>query len=311
MPYNPSIETATLLAQAHRYVTTAPYQVTARWVFYRLLQDGLLTQKSDYKRLLSYLSKARKGFYGGWTPYILTDDTRGATVRGLGFNNGQDWLNAIVEQTECNLDRWKGQDNYVEVWFEAAAMFAQFEHYTDPNVPLLAFHGDVSIPEKWKAAKRIVDRWLDLEAPTRIFYFGDLDTKGEQIPQSAERDVVQFAAHYWWRERRRGMSREDFTTAYTAFIENFQFTRLGLNDEHIGMYNIPENPERPGSYQWEGLDDVSAQELIGQVTEHLNLAAFDEVEEKERGITEQFRAHLEDLKLDDDDDGVEDEEDDK
>jgi len=301
MSYNPSIETAALLAQAHRYVTAAPYQVTARWVFYRLLQDGLLTVKSDYKRLLSYLSKARKGFYGGWTPYILTDDTRGATVRGLGFVNGQAWVQAIKEQTECNLDRWEGQDNYVEVWFEAAAMFAQFEHYTDPNVPLLAFHGDISIPEKWKAAKRIVDRWLALGSPTKIFYFGDLDEKGLQIPRSAETDVLQFAAHYWWRERGRGMSREEFGEAYTEFSRNFEFTRVGLNDEHIAEYNIPENPERPGTYQWEGLDDAAAQELIGQVTEHLNLAAFDAVEERERDITDQFRTHLDGLELEDDD----------
>lgn len=97
MSYNPSRQVAELLDRAYGYITSAPYQVTARWVFYRLLQDGTLVEKSDYKRLLSYLSKARKQFYRRWTPSILADDTRAANVRGLGWDSGKEWLEAIVE----------------------------------------------------------------------------------------------------------------------------------------------------------------------------------------------------------------------
>ncbi|MCH7571064.1 MAG: hypothetical protein IH919_10955, partial [Deltaproteobacteria bacterium] len=33
--------------------------------------------------------------------------------------------------------------------------------------------------------------------------------------------------------------------------------------DQVDEYNVPENPERPGTYQWEGLDDDAAQALIG------------------------------------------------
>ncbi len=302
MSYNPQPTVARLLDRAFGYIAASPYQVTARWVFYRLLQDGTLFEKSDYKRLLSYLSKARKGFYRRWTPATLADDTRAADVRGLGFDSGQDWLGAVMEKTECKLDRWRGQDRYVEVWFEASAMSAQFDFYTNENVPLLAFHGDVSIPEKWKATRRLVDRWLELEIPITVLYYGDLDPKGLEIPESARKDVLSFAGRYLWQRMGTDTDRDALLEKFDRFLEDFEFIRVGLNDDQIDLYGVPENPERPGTYQWEGLDDGAAQELIGQVENYLDQGAFRTVMDQEADITDQFRNHLGALELDSDED---------
>lgn len=296
--YTPSLETGQLLAKAYAHIASAPYQVTARWVFYRLLQEGSLSTKADYKRLLGYLSKARKGFYGPWRPDLLADDTRAALIRGSGFDSGQDWVNAVVEQTQCTLDRWTGQPSYVEVWFEASAMQAQFTHYTNENVPLLAFHGDISIPEKWKATKRLADRWLELKVPVTVLYYGDLDEKGMQIPNSARTDVVAFAGSYFG--SKVGSLFADLEEAQReldAFMDGFRFVRVGLNEEHIAVYNIPENPERPGTYQWEGLDDAAAEELIGDVDSYIDPTRFEEVIGAEARITEQFRDHVATLEV--------------
>jgi len=293
MSYTPSHETGALLAKAYQHINSAPYQVTARWVFYRLLQDGTLTAKGDYKKLLGFLSKARKGFYGPWRPDLLADDTRAAVIRGLGFSGGQDWADAVAEQERCSLDRWSSQHSYVEVWFEASAMQAQFNYYTNENIPLLAFHGDVSIPEKWKATKRLVDRWLQLRVPITILYYGDLDEKGLQIPNSARDDVVGFSG--WYFGQLVGRTFANLAAAQgdlDAFLASFSFIRVGLNEEHINLYAIPENPERPGTYQWEGLDDDAAQELIGLADQYLSLDNFEEVEEAEERITQQFRDHM-------------------
>ncbi len=294
MNYTPSLETGQLLAKAYSHIASAPYQVTARWVFYRLLQEGSLSTKGDYKRLLGYLSKARKGFYGPWRPDLLADDTRAALIRGGGFDSGQDWVDAVVEQTHCSLDRWSGQERYLEVWFEASAMQAQFRHYTNENVPLLAFHGDVSIPEKWKATKRLVDRWLELKVPITVLYYGDLDEKGMQIPISAHADVVAFSGSYFGSmiDSLYGGDREEAQRELDAFMDGFSFIRVGLNQSQVATYNIPENPERPGTYQWEGLDDAAAEELIGNVDNYIDGGRFDEVVEAEYLITEQFRDHL-------------------
>ncbi len=281
MEYNPSPETRALLDRALGYVQSVSYAVTARWVFYRLLQDGtfLAKAKADYKRLLGYLSKARKAFQGGWRPDTLADDTRAALVGGIGFDSSTQWLQAVTEQERCFLDKWEGQPTYVELWFEAAAMTSQFEYYAHRYVPLLAFHGDISIPEKWKSAQRLVRRWRELRIPIKVLYYGDLDEKGLEIPLSAERDVRYFAST---------LLGEDM---------DFEFIRVGINEEHVQLYGIPENPERPGTYQWEGLPDDGAQALIEEGHRYVDEDVFTERENDDDAATQQFRDHLQGLNL--------------
>lgn len=307
MVYKPQGDTATILQLAMGHVNSVPYAVTARWVFYRLLQDGVLDKKSDYKKLLGYLSKARKGFAEDWRPDTLADDTREAVVRGTGFSSGTSWLSALTEQVECNLDRWTEQEYYLEIWFEAAAMQAQFTFHTNGNIPLLAFHGDISIPEKWQAAKRLVDRWYALgQKPVVVLYYGDLDPKGLQIPESAKDDILQFIVHVFV-ERAYGLNpsstvdvqgiQDAVRPDLRKFQAEFQFIRIGLNEDHPDLYGIPENPERPGTYQWEGLDDDSARELIAAAEEYLDQDGFDQIEHKETDISNQVRTHLGDLEI--------------
>ncbi len=283
MEYTPASETREVLDRAWEYIDSVPYAVTARWVFYRLLQDGIFSEKRDYKRLLGYLSRARKSFYGQWKPDSLTDDTREAVVRGSGHKDVESWVRSLADTTVCYLDMWQDQENYVELWFEAAAMAAQFEHYAHPNISLLAFHGDISIPEKWEAAKRIAARWANHRNKIKILYYGDLDDKGLQIPESARKDVTYFAS----------IILEDHGHDSTRFLRAFEFVRVGINEGQEDQYNIPENPDRPGTYQWEGLDDAAAAELIATANDYLDMAGFEEVEGQEAEATARFRAYLE------------------
>jgi hypothetical protein len=240
-------------------------------------------------------------------------------MRGSGFGSPETWLAKLREELNCPLDRWTSQPAYVEVMFEAAAMSSQFLFYANDNVPLLAFHGDVSIPAKWDSAERLVRRWRELGVPTRVLYYGDLDPKGLQIPQVAHMHIAVFAAY--------AMARggpPDWHEEYKRWLADFQFIRVGLNDEeaaeallaqdptlsrnllapHMGEsqvadYNIPENPERPGTFQWEALDDAGAQELIGAVDDHLDLPAFGEITDREEGAARRVREHLQAIDLSD------------
>jgi hypothetical protein len=301
MPYNPTRAVAAVLDRALAEVNAVPYAVTARWVFYRLLQAGILDKKGDYKRLLSYLSKARKQWYGGWRPDTLTDDSRAALVNGGGYRDGQRWARVLAEESRCVLDRWPSQDVYVEIWFEAAAMTAQFEYYADPNISLLAFHGDISIPAKWDAALRLVERWRQMRTPIQVMYYGDLDPKGMQIPESAERDVRQMMVDALFQGGSLLTSGER-EVEWTAMLDNFTFERIGLNDEQIDQYGIQENPERPGTYQWEGVPDDAAQELIGLANEVVDTERFDVISHREDSVTAQFRTYMEDFTIDDEGD---------
>jgi hypothetical protein len=84
--YKPQAEQAIILDRAYELVESVPYKVTARWLFYRLLQESFFKDKDAYKeKFLPLLSKARKTFYKQGTPDTLADDTRVAVIRGGGW----------------------------------------------------------------------------------------------------------------------------------------------------------------------------------------------------------------------------------
>jgi hypothetical protein len=292
MVYNPQGRAKEILEEAYNWVQSVEYHVTARWVFYRLLQSGTYSTKAGYKHLLGITSKARKSFYGPWRPWTLADDTRAPILmqrggyytlycRGWGFKDEAEWLATLKKEINCPLDRWIDQPVYVEIWYEAAAMQGQFLHYADENIPLLAFHGDVSIAEKWRSAERLAERILAHKKPAHVYYFGDLDRKGLLIPKSAWKDIKVWVEIVTAQKDPNGEAIP------------FYFHRVGINQDQIERLNIPENPERPGTYQWEGLDDEAAQALIAESNELLDFDAFDEVKTKEKEILDRFKKKLE------------------
>jgi len=262
--YKPQTEQAIILERAFELVESVPYDVTARWLFYRLLQESCYTGKDDYKaKFLPLLSKARKKFYKQWTPETLADDTRVAVIRGDGWTSEASFLKD-VGRASCVLDKWQDQDCYLEIWFEAKAMAGQFKHYTE-YITLRPFGGDCSISFKWQIAKELEARHDQYKKPVVVLYFGDLDKKGLQIPESAVKDIRQWA---------------DI---------DFEFIRCGLNQGDEVTYNIPENPDKPGTYQWEALSDEAARELIKNWTEkYISQGLFQSTESLEKDITNQF-----------------------
>jgi len=262
--YNPRKDQAAILDRAYDLIQSVPYRVTARWLFYRLLQESFFQDKDAYKaKFLPLLSKARKSFYKEWTPETLADDTRIAVIRGDGWISESDFLKD-VGKAACVLDKWQYQDCYLEIWFEAKAMAGQFKHYTK-HITLRPFGGDCSISFKWQIAKELEEKHDQYEKPVVVLYFGDLDPKGLQIPESAIKDIRQWA---------------DI---------DFEFIRCGLNPGDEITFDIPENPEKPGTFQWEALSDEAARKLITEWTgKFISQGLFQEVESLERNITANF-----------------------
>ncbi|MBA7589740.1 hypothetical protein ES708_31829 [subsurface metagenome] len=162
-------------------------------------------------------------------------------------------------------------------------MQGQFLHYANENMPLLAFRGDISIPEKWRSAERLAERYQDLGAPIHIYYFGDYDPKGLLIPTSAWRDIQAWTIGIL---NSRGLTKLEV-------LESLNFHRVGINENQIEELRLPENPERPGTYQWEALDDNQARQLIDSANELLEMDRFTEIEEDEETITDRFKKKLE------------------
>jgi len=269
--YKPTKKVAEILNWCLQKIQSVPYKVSLRWIFYRAVQERGLTKK-DYGNFKKWTARARKNFWNGWRPDTIIDDTREIYWRGFGWPTPEEWFKSFWDR-ECVLDKWKAQPRIVIVLFEAEAMYRQFEHYASPfHVSLAPFKGDYSIQKKWELAKSIERLSQEYGKPVVLLYFGDLDPKGLQIPESALRDIRAWCN------------------------VPFEFRRIGLTKEHVERWKLPENPEKPGEYQWEALPDEAARELIvGALEEVMDVEALRKVEEEEREATEKWRKMLERL----------------
>ncbi|MFC2037688.1 hypothetical protein ACFLYD_06955 [Chloroflexota bacterium] len=266
--YKPNAKSRVILDRAWEHVQSVPYRVTARWLFYRILQDGLYHKKSDYNRFLGLLSRARHNDYQGWYPGTLADDQRQAVERGDGPLSVEEWGSDLARRAQCKLARWEGQDQYVEIWFEAGAMRAQFEHYTE-HITLRPFAGMPSIPYKWEMARALDTAYMTYGLPLVVLYFGDLDEAGLIIPETTIADVRGWCS------------------------VPFDVVRCGLNRGHEVQYNIPENPDHPRAFQWEALEDGAAKELITKsVAKFVDYDRMAEIEAREDQATNAFREHM-------------------
>jgi hypothetical protein len=246
-----------MLDYAMGKIKSVPYKVSSRWVFYRLVQGGFI-RKSETHKFDYVLSRARKGFYGEWQPDTLTDSIRQASFKGeLSVSYGVE-----LDNIEC-------QDYYAQLWFEAEAMHGQFEYFTKKyRVSLVPFRGDCSIPIKWELAKKLEAAYGKYEKPVKILYFGDCDKKGYQILEAALKDIRAWC---------------------TA---PFDVERVGLTIEQAREFGLPENPDKPDSYQWEALENDHAEKLILESLSKYQKSISTTLEEQEKVIRGRIRTQI-------------------
>jgi hypothetical protein len=227
-------------------IESVPYKVSLRWLFYRLIEQGIFSAKSDYTNFKTLLGRYRKNRARGWQPDSIVDDTRQPYYRGGGEPTAQEAIESLIDGLSVPLSHFGRQERYVELWYESEAMSRQFQYYT-AGLTLRAFKGDISIEPKWRAAKELEHAGMYYGLPVTVLYFGDLDAKGEQIPQSAIRDIRKWCSL------------------------DIEFIVCGLNREQVKRYNLIPNPDRAG-YQWEALGDAQAAEVItGSVEQYLDV----------------------------------------
>lgn len=282
--YTPYGATKRILDRAMEHIQSVSYQVSVRWVFYRLLQEGLYNKKSDYAKFIALTSRARHAWYNGWDPTTLADETRAMVVAKVngdppdigiesaiehGVKLAEEEREDYREQFEnyryrhaFDIDTNYYQERFCLIMFEARAMGQQFRTYTD-GLTLCPFGGQPSIPYKWAIAKYIEDRCAHYEKPAVVLYFGDLDDAGESIFRAGKTDIGAWCS------------------------APIHFVRCGLTQEQVERYGIPENFEHPG-YQWEALTDAQAPEIIES-----SLAEFYDMDAAERAEEESARIRIE------------------
>lgn len=273
--FNPRPEQAAILDRAYEIVQSVPYKVGVRWLFYRLLQEGWYSSKDDYKnKLIPVLSKARHALYKDWRPDTLADETRDALYGGHGSDTPAAWVRQNARTINVVLNHWQEQDYYVELWYEARAMTAQFQHYS-AGVTLRPMGGQPSIDFKYKTAQFLGWAAERYQREVKVLYFGDLDEAGGIIRDTVENDVMKWCP------------------------VDFEFVHCGLTAEQVRRWNVPENEDKPGSFQWEALSDEGANDIITNSLEQFyDPYVYENVQRRAFEASEHLRTHLLSLNLD-------------
>ncbi len=160
---------------------------TVRQVFYRLVSSGVIEKtEAEYKntvcRLLTIMRREGELPFG-W----IADNTRWMR-KPRTYSSLED----VLEQTANFYRRalWDDQDVYVEVWLEKDALSGVLYPITEGwDVPLMVTRGYPSLSFLYSAADNI----RDIGKPTFIYYLGDYDPSGVNIPQVVERNLHELA----------------------------------------------------------------------------------------------------------------------
>ena len=161
--------------------------MTVRQIFYRAVSRGLVEKKeSEYKGTVGRLLTEMR--LDGTLPFHwLADNTRWMR-KPTTFDSLEDALQHTARFYRRDL--WADADDYVEVWLEKDALAGVLMDVTaEYDVPLMVSRGYSSLSYLHSAAQAIEYE----NKPACIYYFGDYDPSGVDIPRNIQARLEEFA----------------------------------------------------------------------------------------------------------------------
>lgn len=168
-------------------VVEAGQPMTVRQVFYQLVTMGVIDKtENEYTstvgRLLTNMRMAKE----------LPFDWIADNTRWMRKPRTHSSLRSMLDLTRATYRRalWDNQDAYVEVWLEKDALAGVVYEITyEWDVPLMVTRGYASLSFLSDAAATI-----DAERkPAYLYYFGDWDPSGVDIPRVVEARLTELA----------------------------------------------------------------------------------------------------------------------
>jgi hypothetical protein len=193
-------------------------KLTLRQLYYQLVSKNVIanTEKS-YKALGNLVSDAR---LAGLIDWDAIEDRNREPVIWAEYENVQE----LVEDLEWRyrLPRWEGQDNYVELWVEKAALAGVLRPLASKyHVTLMVNRGYSSQSAMYESAQRFLRRCTEGGHKQPIlFYLGDHDPSGEDMVRDIEDRLVMFGVH------------------------GIEVRKLALTMEQVREYDPPPNPAK-------------------------------------------------------------------
>ena len=163
------------------------HPMTVRQTFYRLVSNGVIEKtekeyKSTVVRLLTQMRRAGEIPYG-W----IADNTRWMRKPHT-FSSMESALVYTAQTYRRAL--WDTQDAYVEIWLEKDALSGVLSDVTyEWDVPLMVTRGYPSLSFLYNCAEAIREK----NCPVYLYYFGDYDPSGIDIPRKVEAGIRELA----------------------------------------------------------------------------------------------------------------------
>lgn len=249
------------------------HPATCRGLFYALVGRGVIPKtESAYKSIVVRLTGEMRR--AGTLPYAwLADSTR--WMRKPRLWNGVDEVLYNVAAT-YRRDLWTELPGYVEVWLEKDALAGTIYDVTERwGVPLMVTRGYASLSFLASAA----DTMRATAKPTTIYYLGDHDPSGVDIPRKVEASLREMAPKV-----------------------PLDFVRLAVNVDQIAAYDLPTRPTKRtdsrsanfegGSVEVDAMPAPVLRELVATaITSHVDVGVHDHlllVEHEEREMLHRF-----------------------
>lgn len=204
--------------------------LTIRGLFYALVSAGVVAKtEGEYKSTVVRLAGEMRR--AGDLPWHWVADHTRWMRKPRSYGTIEE---AIAETAALyRRDVWTSMPERVEVWLEKDALAGVVYDVTEEwDVPLMVTRGYASLSFLHSAAAEI----SAIGKPTYIYFLGDLDPSGKDIPRAVERDLREMAP--------------DVT---------FYFERLAVNAEQIDLYDLPTRPTKKTDSRAKNFDGRSVE----------------------------------------------------
>ena len=262
----------------------AEHPMTVRQVFYRMVSAGVVDKtEAQYKSTVCRLLTEMRLQHSEDEVELLLSSSPSPTIpygwradntrwmrKPVTFSGTDAALRRTAELYRRNL--WDDADAYVEVWLEkeslAGVLISETVEY---DVPLMVTRGYPSLSFVAEAAKVIGNK----DKPAFLYYFGDRDPSGVDIPRHIEERLAELAP---WAE--------------------IHFEKIAVTTEQIETLGLPTRPTKKSdtrsktfvgeSVEVDAIPPSTLREMVRDCIEHhidhQRLAVLQEVERSEREL---------------------------
>ena len=252
---------------------------TVRQIFYQMVSRGLIekTEASYKNTVVRLLTDLR---VEGALPFNWIADNTRWMRKPKTYSSLESAIKRTAEAYRRSV--WDEQDVYVEVWLEKDALAGVLWDITAAwDVPLMVTRGYASVSYLYSAAETIITQ----NKPTYLYYFGDYDPSGIDIPRNVESRLREFAPD-----------------------AEIHFERVAVNRQQIEDLNLPTRPTKKTDSRSKGFEGESvevdaippdilrelAQDCITQHIDDHQYEVMQEAEQSERKVLEMFASLSED-----------------